>query len=86
MIAEACCYGCIPIVSDTSSITHYVRDGVNGFVWQIEKATPFEAVMRSALQSSAGVLEKMAKNGAELAEKFTLERYYQRLNSEIFKP
>ena len=86
VIAEACCYGCIPIVSDTSSITHYVKDGVNGFVWQIEKDIPFEAVLRSALHTPVAVLEKIAKNGAELAEKFTLERYYQRLNSEIFKP
>jgi hypothetical protein len=29
VVAEASCYGCIPVVSDTSSIPHYVKDNHN---------------------------------------------------------
>ena len=85
VIAEACCYGAIPIVSDVSSITHYVMNDQNGFVWYLEKNISFDELLQGALKNTPEVLSNMAKNGAELAEKFTLERYYQRLNTEIFK-
>lgn len=86
VVSEACCYGCIPIVSDTSSIPHYVKDERNGFVWEIEGRDSFQAKLADAISQPEEVLKKIAKNGAELAEKFTLERYFERLSSEIFKP
>lgn len=86
VVAEACCYGCIPIVSNTSSIPHYVKHGLNGFVWDIDGATEFGRILRGALDCPTPDLEKIAKKGGELAEKFTLERYFNRLCSEIFKP
>lgn len=86
VVSEASCYGCIPVVSDTSSIPHYVKDGQNGFVWNIEGKVSFQDKLRSAISQSEDTLKKIAKNGGNLAEKFTLERYFQRLSSEIFKP
>ena len=86
VVAEACCFGSIPIVSDTSSIPHYVKDGTNGFVWKIGETQTFQDVLNVAIRKPADDLQKIAKNGKELAEKFTLERYYKRLVSEIFKP
>ena len=86
VVAEACCYGSIPIVSDTSSIPHYVKDGINGFVWKINDKQTYLDVLNSAIRTPMPALEKIGKNGKELAEKFTLERYYQRLVSEIFIP
>lgn len=86
VVAEASCYGCIPIVSDTSSIPHYVKDGLNGFVWKIDGEVKFLDKLASAINHPSDTLEKIAKNGGELAEKFTLERYFNRLSTEIFKP
>ncbi len=86
VVAEACCYGCIPVVSDTSSIPHYVKDGINGFVWKIDGVLSFHSTLTSVLGQPEEELKKIAKNGITIAEKFTLERYYHRLSSEIFKP
>jgi glycosyltransferase involved in cell wall biosynthesis len=86
VVAEACCYGCIPVVSDTSSIPHYVKDGINGFVWKIDGGLSFHSTLTSVLAQPEEELKKIAKNGITIAEKFTLERYYHRLSSEIFKP
>jgi glycosyltransferase involved in cell wall biosynthesis len=86
VVAEASCYGCIPVVSDTSSIPHYVKDNHNGFVWEIDGKVGFTDKLSSAVGTAAQNLEKIAKNGGELAEKFTLERYFDRLSTEIFKP
>lgn len=86
VVAEACCYGAIPIVSDTSSIPHYVLHGINGFVWKIDGGDSFQSVLSAAISHPADSLKIIAKNGSSIAEKFTLERYFNRLSSEIFKP
>jgi glycosyltransferase involved in cell wall biosynthesis len=86
VVAEASCYGCIPVVSDTSSIPHYVKDHFNGFVWEIDGQVSFQDKLTAAINLPKEILENIAKNGGELAEKFTLERYFNRLSSEIFKP
>jgi glycosyltransferase involved in cell wall biosynthesis len=86
VVAEASCYGCIPVVSDTSSIPHYVKDNHNGFVWEIDGEVSFTDKLSSAIATATQNLEKIAKNGGDLAEKFTLERYFDRLSTEIFKP
>lgn len=84
VVAEACCYGCIPIVSDTSSIPHYVKHGQNGFIWYAGEKQAFRDVLTVAVTGNKDQLEIIANNGRKLAEKFTLERYHSRLNSEIF--
>jgi glycosyltransferase involved in cell wall biosynthesis len=84
VVAEACCYGCIPIVSDTSSIPHYVKNGQNGFVWNAGGSMAFVDVLTDVVTENKDRLNIIANNGRTLAEKFTLERYYNRLNSEIF--
>ena len=37
VIAEASNFGCIPIVSNVGSISQYIKDQENGFLWQSEK-------------------------------------------------
>lgn len=84
VIAEACCFGCIPVSSDTSSIPHYVENGANGFLWRLSGDRSYAEVLFEAVHSDPQTLREMARNGASLAEKFTLERYHHRLTSEIF--
>ena len=81
-VAEAACYGCIPIVSDVGSIPHYVKDGVSGFVWKRGEG-PFEETLRRALRTPEYELERIAHGGAAFSSKFTFERYSHRINNEI---
>ena len=83
-LAEAACYGSIPVVSDVSSIPHYVKDGINGFIWPTEGVEPFSNTLKRAMETAPDSLSRIAEKGSELAAKFTFERYTTRLESEIF--
>jgi glycosyltransferase involved in cell wall biosynthesis len=83
-LAEAACFGCIPVVSDVSSIPHYVKDGVNGFVWPAQSGIPFHDTLKKAMDTPPSYLSAIAVRGSELASKFTFERYAERLETEIF--
>ncbi len=83
-IAEAACFGSIPVVSNVSSIPHYIKDGENGFVWDPAKED-FLQTLRRAFRTSDGDLRRISANGNAFSSLFTFERYIQRLNSEIFK-
>lgn len=82
VIAEAACYGTIPIVSNVGSISHYVSNN-NGFLWNINATIGFDEILKAAFSVTKEELEKKAKNVANLAEKFTFTNYIQKLNTEI---
>jgi glycosyltransferase involved in cell wall biosynthesis len=84
VIAEACCYGCIPICSDVGSIPQYVDEG-NGFLWKSEGLETFGDVLQMALDTPAYKLSELAKNGHTLASRFTYEAYLQSLHERVFK-
>ena len=86
VVAEAACFGCIPVVSDTSSIPHYITHGSNGFVWRRQGIDGFDSMVRQVLKEDPADLARIAWKGNRLAEKFTLERYFHRLENEIFTP
>jgi glycosyltransferase involved in cell wall biosynthesis len=81
-VAEAACYGSIPVVSDVGSIPHYVKDGISGFVWDREGG-PFAETLRRALDTPEYDLKRIAVGGSDFSSKFTFERYVQRINNEI---
>jgi glycosyltransferase involved in cell wall biosynthesis len=81
-VAEAACYGSIPIVSDVGSIPHYVKDGVSGFVWD-RNGSPFEETLTRAVGTPEDELKRIALEGAAFSSKFTFERYAKRINTEI---
>lgn len=83
VVAEAACFGCIPVVSDVGSIPHYVKEGVNGFVWRTAEG-PFEPVLGRVLQADAQTLRTVAEKGTDLSALFTFERYVDRLETKIF--
>jgi glycosyltransferase involved in cell wall biosynthesis len=83
-IAEAACFGAVPVVSNVSSIGHYIKDGESGFIWDPEKVD-FETTLRRALETDEGDLGAVARYANSLSALFTFERYTQRLESEIFK-
>ncbi len=84
VIAEAACYGVIPIVSDVGSITHYINDS-NGFVWKISSNKPFEEVFLNAINTDTQNLKEMSNSIAEVAKLFTFENYKRKLDEMVFK-
>lgn len=82
VIAEAACYGVIPVVSDVGSIAHYINEA-NGFVWQISKDLSYESVLKMALESSNVKLKQQSKNLLSIAKMFTFENYRLKLEQYI---
>jgi glycosyltransferase involved in cell wall biosynthesis len=82
-VAEAACHGCIPLVSDIGSIPHYVKDGLNGFVWKTAEGG-FTKTLRRAVETDAERLRSIAEEGVDMSRRFTFERYCERLESKIF--
>lgn len=82
VIAEAACYGAIPVVSDVGSISHYINDE-NGFVWKINSKEKFSNILQKAVNESSEKLKKKSKSLSELPELFTFDYYYKKLNKLI---
>lgn len=82
VVAEAACFGVIPVVSNAGSISHYVNNN-NGFLWEINSNIGFTEILQKALQSDQEELNNMSKEILLLAEKFTFDRYLEKLNENI---
>ena len=83
VIAEAACYGAIPVVSDVGSISHYINSS-NGFVWKINQAITFSEVLKTAVHTPPATLQEMAQNGTAVAQLFTFNQYKNKLERLIF--
>ena len=77
VVAEAAAFGCVPVVSDVSSIGQYVNSS-NGYLWPIGNIDFVSYCQKQDF--SAVLLETKSKACYDLAERFTFERYYQKLN------
>jgi glycosyltransferase involved in cell wall biosynthesis len=82
VIAEAGCYGTIPIVSNISSVPHYIN-AENGFVWKINERTSFYEMILNVVNSSEFELENKKKKILEVAKLFTFENYLNKLELHI---
>jgi glycosyltransferase involved in cell wall biosynthesis len=82
VIAEAACYGTIPVVSNVSSIKHYLNDE-NGFVWDLNGKVTYSEVVQSAFETSNEKLLLKANKIQELAELFTFDHYYFHLCNSV---
>ena len=82
VIAEAACYGVIPIVSDVGSISHYIND-LNGFVWKVQGSAEFPSVLEKALEYSSEKLQQKRINLMPIAKMFTFENYRNKLEKQI---
>jgi len=81
VIAEASAYGCVPIVSDVSSIGQYYND-INGIL--LKKINPDELAQKidRAVQDRIN-LKKMSLECVKVAELFTFEYYMKNLKEKI---
>lgn len=83
VIAEAACYGVIPVVSDVGSISHYVNKD-NGFLWNRKTADSFATILQKAVLCEQQELQLKSKHLLALAAKFTFQGYLLKLNKTVF--
>lgn len=82
VIAEAMSFGCIPIVSNVSSIGQYVNSK-NGFILEPCSAEGLQVSLRMALEKDD--LKVMANKGHNSVSNFTFAHYRYRIQQEILK-
>ena len=83
VIAEAACYGAIPIVSNVGSIAHYINDS-NGFVWDLNSNKRYTSIVAKAINANSLELKKQSIKIQEVAQKFTFTNYLEKLHDLIF--
>lgn len=81
VVAEAAAFGCIPLVSDVSSIGQYVNE-TNGFLWNIKDSFS-DYFQRLDLDEQK--LFNKSESLYKLAEKFTFETYMNKLSKLLQK-
>lgn len=82
VIAEAANFGCVPVVSDVSSIPQYVSEET-GFVWHPEKMAFTDFFKKQHVE--ANDLKEKAIRAHSMAENFTFSRYINRVVNLFFK-
>lgn len=84
VIAEAACYGVIPIVSNVSSIKHYINYS-NGYLWNLNNEFKYSEVLNAALIDTFDTLELKSKSIQHLSYLFTFNSYFNKLEKFVFK-
>ena len=83
VIAEGANYGCVPVVSDISAIGQTVQHGVHGFLLSPDRIQAGYLAEDTAAILRAPNLAELAWAAYQLAERFTFERYKERIQREI---
>ena len=82
VIAEAMNYGCIPIVSNVSSIGQYINTE-NGFIVSPLEVTNLLKVIEIVMAKDEHALQKIATMAHDDVVNFTFEHYKQRIQKEL---
>lgn len=83
VIAEGMNFGCIPIVSDISGISQYIRDEENGFLIRPVTRDSLIISLKKSFRLKNDDYKKMALFNHQMASRFTFETYLQHLRSRI---
>jgi len=87
VIAEAANFGCVPVVSDVSSIAQYVKEGINGKVLPLSNNNLTDSLI-GALEfifNSSDELKGMAMKAHEMAKPFTFDHYNSRIINDVLR-
>lgn len=83
VVAEGANYGCIPIVSDISCLSQYIKNNVNGFIMpSLDTEGLLYSVMR-IISLSGDDIKQMAQAAYETSEHFTYDYYNLRITRDI---
>ncbi|WP_282134466.1 glycosyltransferase [Seonamhaeicola maritimus] len=85
VIAEAMNFGCLPLVSNVSSIGHYIKDGVNGFLLKAISEAGLIDTLRALFKLSDADYKAMVRSNDSLLERFTYDYYNDRIKKEIIR-
>ncbi len=83
VIAEAMNFGCLPIVSNISSIGHYINQDQNGYVLEEVTSEALCVELIKVLSLKMNAYRQMMNNQDELLNKFTFSYYNNRIINEI---
>lgn len=83
VIAEAMNYGCLPIVSDVSSISHYIQHQENGFLMDNLSVSSLKACLMDLLNLEEAAFKQMASTSPEFMSIYSYAYYNQRLIKDI---
>src|SRR5690606_13557835 len=79
VVSEAMNYGCIPVVSDVSSLRHYIRDGHNGFLLHTLHSATVEAALHKLLQLTPEAYALLLEAVREGIVRFSYAYYNRRI-------
>lgn len=85
VLAEAACYGCIPVCTDISAVKFYIQDGVNGFL--IKENIVLNHLFTGLYKiftTDSKYLEDISKNATKFAKYFSYKAYFEKLRAMIF--
>jgi glycosyltransferase involved in cell wall biosynthesis len=82
VIAEAMNFGCIPIVSNVSSIGQYINDG-NGYIVNPTTSQKLQEIVSKISNEKEQIFKEKAKLGAVVSQNFTFHNYNTRIQKEI---
>lgn len=83
VIAEGANYGCIPVVSNISSLPQYVQSGINGLVMSSLDTKGLVLCIKKIISMADDDLKQMALKAHEMGQKFTYDYYNSRITREI---
>ena len=83
VIAEGANYGCIPVVSDISSLPQYILNNINGFITASQDAEGLKFCIQNLMSMNGHDLKNMALKAHEMGSKFTFEYYNYRISVDI---
>lgn len=82
VISEACGHGCIPIVSQVSSIGQYVESDFGFLLQEVSGKSIAESIQQ--IMDRQNELALMSQKAITFAQLFTYERYVDRIKREVF--
>ena len=83
VIAEAACYGVVPVVSNVGSISHYINES-NGFLWTFSGVENYAEVLLKAIGTENEDIKEKSLAVQKIAEKFTFATYVENLFNRVF--
>ncbi|WP_242086037.1 glycosyltransferase [Aestuariivivens sediminis] len=83
VIAEAMNFGCIPVVSQLSSIGHYIKPHVHGLLIHPVSEAVLADLIKKLLYLSETERRSFLDEVAPMVQKFTFSHYHQRLGNDI---
>jgi len=83
VITEAMNYGCLPVVSNVSSIGNYIKDGHNGFLLNTIAIESILKAIRNILELTEVVYKSLIQNQSNELYIFTYAYYNKRISNDL---